>query len=111
MSDTQETCRGCRLPILPGEPRSEVAAYWTPHAKYAVHKACKTLAIKTEAFECQLIDADCNDCKHFERDLTWQKREGSSGGGQPGRCQKFGKPTRAWPNTCTGHACFEHRRA
>lgn len=28
---------------------------------------CKVDGEKQEAIDCQIIDADCNDCKHFQR--------------------------------------------
>lgn len=96
---------------MPGQPASEVAAYWTPHTKYPVHKACKGAAMKTEAYECQLIDADCNDCRHFQRDTSFVSQKGHRPPSLPGHCLKFDRPTKAQPNTCTMHPCFEHRRA
>lgn len=112
MTETKlPTCRGCGLSILPGEPVAEVAAYWTPHTRYPVHAGCRQRAQREEAYECQLIDADCNDCRHFERDTTFKPKKGIRPASLPGRCAKFGKPTIARPNTATGHCCFEHRRA
>lgn len=85
--------------------------YWTPHGRYPVHAACKAEAQRTEAYECQTIDADCNDCRHFERDTAFQPTKGHRPPSLPGRCAKFDRPTVARPNTFTGHPCFEHRRA
>lgn len=78
---------------------------------------------KQEAYECQLIDSDCNDCKHFKRgsrNLYRGDKVKTQDGEYNrilvahdvfcGRCQKFDKPTIAFVNMATGHECFEHRR-
>lgn len=63
----------------------------------------------------QTIDADCNDCIHFERgELVTEAdgvRLGKSGQYFKGRCLKFNRPTTAHPGQYTGMPCFEHRRA
>ena len=87
-----------------------MAAYWTPHARYPVHKSCKQAAIRREAYECQCIDADCNDCEHFKRDLSFKPKKGLRPPSLPGHCLKFDKAARAHPNTCSNLPCFEHRR-
>lgn len=61
-----------------------------------------------DIFEMQKIDADCNDCRHFQRG---KMREGLGLACFEGRCAKFDKATLAWPMQYTGHECFEHRRA
>lgn len=62
----------------------------------------------SDIVEMQTIDADCNDCIHFQRGkmvkypgLTTFK----------GTCGKTGLATTAYPTQYSGHACFEHRRA
>lgn len=52
-----------------------------------------------EAYECQCIDADCNDCLHFER-ISMNN----------GVCLKYDRPTTASPKMSTGYPCFEHRK-
>ena len=99
-------CRLC------GEPANYenfdiLYGYWNA-GLFICHEACKLQAIKDEAYECQVIDADCNDCKHFKRGKMIQKGIGSI---WEGVCLKFNKPTRAFPNFCSGHKCFEHRRS
>lgn len=60
-----------------------------------------------DIFEMQKIDADCNDCRHFQRG------EMTKPGGLTcflGFCKKFAKPAKAWPMQYSGHECFEHRK-
>lgn len=87
-----------------------------------VHHYCRKDAIKAEALECQTIDADCNDCRHFQRGevvRVWLNcmENGKVGmlrfhtGLIRGTCLKFNRPTEAYPNKWTGRECFEHRRA
>lgn len=65
------------------------------------HKECQMADLVKE---CQTIDADCNDCKHFER------KERVSNQIFKGNCLKLNKETTAYPNFCSGHECFEHRK-
>jgi hypothetical protein len=43
------------------------AAYWTPHIWRPTHKHCKEAYKSEEVWDCQTLDANCNDCKHFKR--------------------------------------------
>lgn len=104
-----DRCRGC------GKNGCDdyVAPYWKYHIhtkqgpckpKHRVHKSCKQKVISKTAYECQKIDADCNDCRHFQRgeylgNDVWQ-----------GMCKKYGRSTKAYPNYCSNHPCFEHRK-
>lgn len=60
-----------------------------------------------DVFEIQSIDADCNDCRHFQRDAM---RKGLGVACFEGHCLKNDKPTLAWPMQFSGHSCFEHRK-
>lgn len=116
------TCRYCQQPIVPGQAVPTVA-YWfsTPDV---CHRQCKDAGVRQEAFDCQVIDADCNDCRHYQRGQIAAKvvnlvkmPDGRivEVTHQPnviihGRCLKFDKPTNAHPNKWTGLQCFEHRR-
>lgn len=76
-----------------------VSTYWK--AFYAI--ACKSCAengkgYREEAYLCQCIDADCNDCMYFKRI-----------DGNIGECLKFNKSVIACPNFCSGYSCFVHR--
>ena len=64
---------------------------------------------KEDVIAQQTIDADCNDCRHFERDKITSKAGGITV--WSGRCLKFDRPTKAYPNQYTGRECFDHRRA
>lgn len=92
------TCRGCGLPVT-GDDFAIWTTYWWSH-HFPSHKACREPGMKEEAYECQLIDADCNDCRHFRRE-----------GGNKGLCAKTSLPVIAHPVFCSGHQCFEHRKS
>lgn len=117
-----QLCRYCDLPIADSELVT-THSYWGG-LPYPCHKSCKAEGVKQEAYDCQVIDADCNDCKHYKRGVLaprvvshLRKPDGSvvEVSHQPnyfigGRCLKFDKEVIAQPNKCTLHECFEHRR-
>lgn len=105
----EDKCKFCKQP----ECDDTVAPYWQydvateqgiTKAKQRCHKACKQQGYANEAYECQKIDADCNDCAFFKR----EKNLGNSVFG--GQCLKFNIATKAYPNKCTGKECFIHRK-
>ena len=96
------SCRYCRLEISASD-KAVTFSYWSA-IKYDCHKSCKQDGERQEAFECQILDADCNDCRHFVRGSLVKKSSFN------GHCVKFNKPTKAFPKQSTGHKCFEHRR-
>ena len=118
-----DLCRYCDLPVAP-EDTSITHAYWGG-SPFVCHRECKHDGLRREAYECQLIDSDCNDCAHYRRGKlapavisllktpdgrTAQVRH------QPNvflnwHCLKFDRPTMAFPNKWSGWPCFEHRRA
>lgn len=117
------TCRYCSSTISPPD-LTTTHSYWQG-LPFDCHKACKEAGVKREAIDCQTIDADCNDCKHYRRGklaikLISHTRKTSGELGevthQPnvfidGHCMKFDRSTLAFPNKFTGRECFEHRRA
>lgn len=114
------TCRYCNQPIAPAD-ETHTFTYWAA-VRYPCHKQCKVEGIRAEAYECQLIDADCNDCKHFKRGKLIERWLSCMINDAPaycltrmgivtGHCLKFNRPTTAQPNKWTGLECFEHRRA
>lgn len=85
------------------------------------HKECRQAGIKQEAYDCQCIDADCNDCRHFKRGEVVKRMLSCMEDGKPsmrlvnmgivrGHCLKFDRATEAYPKKWTGRECFEHRR-
>lgn len=116
-------CRYCQQPLLP-EDSVRTLSYWSG-VEFICHKSCKVAGEKQEAFDCQLIDADCNDCKHYKRGTLAPKvisklhrKDGTVVDVifQPnyfigGQCLKFNRPVIAQPNKWSGLECFEHRRA
>lgn len=114
-----ELCRYCNQPVEPPE-RVLTHSYWGG-LPFPCHRACKEAGVKQEAFDCQVVDADCNDCRHFKRGevvrvLLSCIENGKAGqklvntGVITGHCLKFDRPTKAHPNKWTGWECFEHRR-
>jgi hypothetical protein len=117
-----DTCRYCSLPIAEGESAT-THSYWQG-LPFPCHKACKDAGVKQEAFDCQAVDADCNDCRHFKRGKlanktvsTWTKpdRKIAMVIHQPdvfsGHCLKHDRPTIGQPKKHSGYYCFEHRRS
>jgi len=97
-----KTCRHCGLEVK--EDNFDVAiGYWYP-SWFPCHQECVKPQKEYEAFECQKLDADCNDCKHFSRirPLTV--------GVSLGTCNKFNRETKAYVNSPRGLECFEHRK-
>ena len=70
--------------------------YWTPNCWFPIHKDLKREYELSEAYECQKIDAACNDCGFFDRANSW--------------CNKLNKPTHPAPNFCQNNSCFVHRK-
>lgn len=117
-------CRYCEHAFQEGEIVVLTRSYWNQYPFYA-HEDCKKDGERQEALDCQTIDADCNDCRHYKRGIlepkTVSKLNTPDGRTvdlifQPnvfinGTCLKFNKPTLAFPNKWTGRECFEHRRA
>lgn len=113
------TCRYCDK-LIDGLA-AKTFSYWG-HYEFECHPQCKAEGEKMEAFECQTVDADCNDCRHFKRG-NFEKRWLScmedklpsmrlvNMGFSHGHCLKLDKPTVAQPNKWSGYECFEHRRS
>jgi len=115
-------CRYCSKPVSDADA-AVTHSYWQG-MKFLCHKNCKAAGEKSEALECQTLDADCNDCRHYKRGTsapTQISRYKNHKGEwveivyKPeiwigGHCLKFDKPTTAYPKKWTGHECFEHRR-
>lgn len=112
-------CRYCSLAV---EDADAVTArsYWGG-LPFVSHRACKQAGERQEALDCQTIDADCNDCRHFKRGSVIKRNlscmvDGKAGtvlvnmGMINGHCLKFDRPTIAQPNKWSGLECFEHRR-
>ena len=103
-------CQWCKKSGVNDIYYSYWKATWTP-----THKECKPLLSKETAYECQKIDANCNDCKFFIAKKTYR------GGGtswRTGECEKGDAnlklfpdkyPALAQPNFCQGNDCFIHR--
>ena len=81
-----------------------VVTYWRSMLRVC-HKVCRDKYVREMVYECQLIDSDCNDCKHFDRGVM------IGSGVFSGRCKMFDKPTIGCPNFCSGMPCFEHRKS
>jgi len=67
---------------------------------------------KESIYQLQLIDANCNDCKHMKRDLSRPPKKETSSPINYGHCLKFDKHVTFIPATCQldTQECFEHRK-
>lgn len=116
-------CRYCDQPLAASEA-VKTYGYWSG-GLYWVHAACKVPGEQQEAYDCQLIDADCNDCRYFVRDRMeskwiWQGRC-TNPNRNPRWDRLFQRVPRllidqhdkvyAYPKFFSGHPCFLHRRA
>jgi hypothetical protein len=102
-------CRFCDKEILEGQELAYAPSYWWSRGDiYPCHAECKKEGKAREAYDCQLIDADCNDCKFFNR------RENSKwvcyGSCSNPKSDEFNKDVKAYPNNATGRECFVHRQ-
>lgn len=117
-------CRYCKAPVNDKQTATLTYSYWQGDP-FICHKACKDAGIKREAYECQCIDADCNDCRHYRRGKLAPQQISltKTTDGRiveiiynpniiiGGHCLKFDRKTNAYPNKWSGLECFEHRRA
>ena len=110
----------CRYCLKALENPVKTVSYWS-HISDVCHAECKVDGEKSEAIECQIIDADCNDCKYFKRgkiiplsdnclnQIKLGKVPKFSSEAWNGHCLKFDRETVAFPNKWTGRECFQHR--
>jgi|SRR5579864_56129 len=103
-SHVDKICRYCRKEVT-RETAAITGSYWGGFT-FLCHASCRIEGERCEAYACQLIDADCNDCSHFT-----SERVSSGGEVRYGHCGKFDKPVVARPNFCSSLDCFEHRRS
>ena len=107
-------CRYCNK-LIDDADWVTTLAYWnqTPDV---CHSGCKQAGERQEAIDCQVIDSDCNDCKHFKRNGITDEIKGTptTNGVKAftvfGDCLKFEKKTTGHPHFWTGRECFTHRR-
>ena len=93
------TCRYCNTEVSRND--ADVAySYWlimgTTSAWFICHIMCKTAGYAAEAYECQCLDANCNDCFFLDREQL--------------SCKNTGEPTRPVPNMPGLMPCFKHRK-
>lgn len=125
-------CRNCNKEILPDD-FCTAASYWNNgffgSTVYACHKWCVEEQKLYEAYECQNIDRNCNDCAFFNRGekkemVTYKHHEVIKSvdvKNTPlyaigniakfhGFCDKHKIGVFAHPQFATGYECFIHRR-
>ena len=99
-------CRYCGKEFKPEDSLVVTQSYWT-HPNYGVffypsHLECKESGYASERYECQCIDASCNDCADFE--CTENRKDC-----RLGFCIKKGEEVKTYPQFCFGNKCFTHR--
>ena len=67
-----DLCRYCSKPVSDADA-GVTHSYWKG-MKFLCHKNCKAAGEKAEALECQTLDADCNDCRHYKRGTSAPKQ-------------------------------------
>lgn len=102
-------CRYCAEPVTDGAG-VPTRTYWGAVVDVC-HPACKREGERQEAVDCQTIDADCNDCRHFTAFTRDDPRYEASKHYRKGWCGFHDRATTAYPVFCSGHPCFVHRRA
>jgi len=116
--DYKTVCSFCKKEIA--EEDFDIAfGYWRPFWR-SVHKNCKQEQENNEQYECQKIDANCNDCKYFKRDIPSEKVDIPKGNecrsvlpplkGYKGFCGKNKGIVYASPKIATSNNCFVHRK-
>jgi hypothetical protein len=111
-----QTCRGCGEEVHANNFsiwHTYWQALWAP-----CHEGCRDVGMKEESYECQCIDADCNDCRHFQRGVTVPHDAETNKnaflpliGGVKGNCLKRSENVVANPKRASCNECFEHRRS
>jgi hypothetical protein len=106
-------CRYCEQAVAPDEAVPTVS-YWKA-VPFVAHPACRVAGYKREAYECQCLDADCNDCTFFTRSRMvgkeiWIGRCANAARQPQGHAKLDGESVHAFPNFSSGHPCFVHRR-
>jgi hypothetical protein len=102
-------CRYCKKEIEEKE-LTQTTAYWYSKqntegdGKYPCHIQCKKSGEEEEAYACQNIDANCNDCAYFKRGARIDKHT------HVGLCAKFNKEVFAQPKVAELNRCFIHRK-
>lgn len=73
-------------------------SYWTPFIWKPILKSLKIESMKKEAYMCQLIDSNCNDCFYLDRGNK--------------KCLKFDKNIQIYPgiSQVENKDCFKHRK-
>ena len=100
--DLSGLCRFCGKPV----EHSDFAlafSYWKINGVGPLwassHKACLSEGAKREAYECQCLDAACNDCRHFQRSS-----------GPRGLCALDATERITFPCHAEANPCFVHRK-
>lgn len=118
----ERLCRYCGKTIMP-EQEGKTSSYWhiastglrAGPLRDVCHEDCKRDGERREAYQCQCIDTNCNDCLYFERDLSYIQPRGTAQWeiSFPGNCRFFNRPETGSPNYCdpTKTECFVHRRS
>jgi len=106
-------CRHCKKRVL--EEDFDIAiGYWYPNCWYICHKECVKEQRVGEAYECQKLDRNCNDCAFMVRDKVRQEKWNPNPGGINkilyGKCTNYDKDISFIANTSSICDGFAHRK-
>jgi hypothetical protein len=87
-------CRFCNELALKEDAVISVG-YWYPNAYHISHKDCIKEGERKMQYECQKIDADCNDCANYVRVDKF--------------CVRYSKKVKAVAGFPSLYDCFSHR--
>lgn len=102
--DPSRMCRACKKDVLPDD--FDVFVGYFTDVWYPCHRQCREGQTRYEHRECQMIDMNCNDCRHLRR-----KPMASGVQVLSGECVRLKKDVSFLPRTCMPQnaSCFEHR--
>jgi hypothetical protein len=121
-------CRYCDKQYKDGDDIQVTYPYYKQTGRtfvYSCHKSCFQSGSKGEAYECQAIDTNCNDCGFFKRGekssaddivtssfLLFQSTKGFDGSCSNPKSKAFNMNVRGESNACQpwNSDCFVHRK-
>ncbi|QOR55478.1 MAG: hypothetical protein ULS35scaffold63_35 [Phage 33_17] len=103
----RDKCRYCHKPLTT-DNISLTYSYWSVNQGtgpiwYACHLQCQAEGYRQEAYDCQNIDQNCNDCLYYTRKKNHKYYS-------EGYCEKFQKNTHGNNDFAQLNSCFITRK-